>query len=713
MARFLYNHPFQQALARKYLVQGTLMVGLLLTTLDGFSFQKAFKIDSLQALLQSATDTSRVNLLNDLGKQYWMSQGDTARLYAWDALKEARKIRYQKGEAEALRIIGWSYRNQGNYMQARAYIKRAIRMFEQIGYEPGLAAALNNLGTVDNATGDYAEGLQAFQRALALFRTLGNQEGEGSVLNYIGVNYQNQGNYDKAIEYCLQGLEIRRKIQDHPGIAWSLYNMGHMYLAADKLKPALEYYQQSLDYAQARGGLPSLEASLRQLGVMYSRLGQYEEALHYLNRALEMNPNSAATLNTMGEVYLAMQAYEVSLKYLLLLEKHNPNYAGVLHNISKVYTAQQRYPEALSYAQRSLALSQEIGARNGIRDAAQTLSEIYAGLHDFAQAYEYQQLYITLKDSITSQDYTRRLAVLETNLELAEKQADIDALTQQQQLQQQELQRQATLRNVFLVGLGFTLVLGLMIFRNIGLKRKAERLLKERLESDLELERLEKKQKEAAFQSRMAELEMMALRAQMNPHFIFNCLNSINRFILKNEPEAASDYLTKFSRLIRLILQNSQSKSVSLESELEALRLYVEMEVSRFEGQFDYQIIFDPDLEIEDLEVPPLIIQPFVENAIWHGLMHKEDKGHLQIELHRENNTLYCQITDDGVGRQRAAELKSKSASKSKSLGMQITAHRLELINVLNEKATTMEVIDLVDASGQACGTRVLLKIPV
>jgi hypothetical protein len=233
------------------------------------------------------------------------------------------------------------------------------------------------------------------------------------------------------------------------------------------------------------------------------------------------------------------------------------------------------------------------------------------------------------------------------------------------------------------------------------------------LENELKLERLKQEQELASYQSRMAELEMQALRAQMNPHFIFNSLNSINRFILKNESEAASDYLTKFSKLIRLILQNSQSHSVSLEQELQALRLYIDMEMLRFEGQFDYQISLDPDLEIEELEVPPLVIQPYVENAIWHGLMHRQDKGYLEIALGRKNGTLFCQITDDGVGRKRAAALKSKSASKNKSLGMQITAHRLELINALNDKATTVEVIDLVDSSGEACGTRVVLKIPV
>jgi hypothetical protein len=233
------------------------------------------------------------------------------------------------------------------------------------------------------------------------------------------------------------------------------------------------------------------------------------------------------------------------------------------------------------------------------------------------------------------------------------------------------------------------------------------------LENELKLERLAKQQERTAYQNRMTELEMQALRAQMNPHFIFNCLNSINRFILKNQSEAASDYLTKFSRLIRLILLNSQSQSVPLENELEALRLYLEMEILRFEGRFQFQINPDPALEVEDLEVPPLIIQPYVENAIWHGLMHKEGQGHLSIDLYRQNGTLYCQITDDGVGRKKASQLKSKSASKSKSLGMQITAHRLALINSLSEKETTVEILDLVDPAGEPCGTKVVLRIPV
>ena len=716
VVRGLYSNTLQGTLHVKRLVHGILLASVF-GAMPGFSLQVNSKNDSLQVRLQATADTNRVNVLNERGRQYWMSHPDTARLYSREALNLSKRLNYRKGEAEALRIIGWSYHHENNEAQAKNDIKRAVLIFDQIAFEPGLAAALNNLGAICTKMGDYAEGLQASQRALEIFQRLGNQEAIGSVLNYIGVNYQAQGNYDKAIEYCLQALQIRRNIRDHPGIAFSLINMGNMYLAADKLKSALDYYEQALAYSEEKR-LPSLEFSLLQLGQTYGRLGQYEEALHYLNRVLKTNSKHVYALHSVGEVYFAKKEYELSLEHLLkclsLIEKGNDiTYTNVLNSISKVYNAQQRYPIALSYAQRCLALSQQLGGKKEIKNAAQTLSQIYAGMHNFAEAYKYQHLYISLKDSITSQEYTQRLAVLEANLELAKKQTKIETLTQEQHFHQQELKRQTFLRNVFIVGIGLMLLLGVVIFRNIVLKRKAELLLKDRLERDLVLERLEKEQKLADYKSRAADLEMMALRAQMNPHFIFNCLNSINRFILKNEPEAASDYLTKFSKLIRLILQNSQAKSVCLENELEALRLYLEMEVSRFEDRFVYEINYEQDLEIEHLEVPPLIIQPYVENAIWHGLMHKGDKGNLSIELHRDNTTLFCRITDDGIGRKRAGELKSKSASKNKSLGMQITAHRLALINALNTKAATVEVTDLVDSSGEPCGTSVLLKIPI
>jgi ligand-binding sensor domain-containing protein len=217
----------------------------------------------------------------------------------------------------------------------------------------------------------------------------------------------------------------------------------------------------------------------------------------------------------------------------------------------------------------------------------------------------------------------------------------------------------------------------------------------------------------AELQQQKTELEMQALRAQMNPHFIFNSLNSINRFILQNNREQASEYLTKFSRLMRLILQNSQVVLTTLETELETLRLYLELEALRFDDRFSFKIIVNDELDAQIIKMPPLIIQPFAENAIWHGLMHKEEKGNLQVELFQQDEMLCCKITDDGIGRKKAEDLRNKSASIHKSIGLRITEERIAILQQQKHMQSCVQITDLVLPDGTAGGTEVLLKIPL
>ncbi len=223
----------------------------------------------------------------------------------------------------------------------------------------------------------------------------------------------------------------------------------------------------------------------------------------------------------------------------------------------------------------------------------------------------------------------------------------------------------------------------------------------------------EKEKIKSEYNQKIAEIEMKALRAQMNPHFIFNCLNSINRYIVKSDHATASLYLTRFSKLIRLILDNSNSKNVLLSNELEALRIYIEMESLRFNNKFTYNIALDKEVYVDIMEVPPLIIQPYVENAIWHGLLHKETAGHLDINLSMiDESMLQCIIEDNGVGRDKAREYKSKSATTKKSLGMKLTEDRISLLNKHASSNASITIIDLVH-NGEPAGTKVVLKIPV
>lgn len=231
-------------------------------------------------------------------------------------------------------------------------------------------------------------------------------------------------------------------------------------------------------------------------------------------------------------------------------------------------------------------------------------------------------------------------------------------------------------------------------------------------QSLLESQRLH--QAETAFQKKLAETEMTALRAQMNPHFIFNCLNSIKLYTLENDPETASGYLTTFSRLIRLVLDNSRSEKVTLENEIETLRLYIELEVMRFKDKVGFAIAIDGEIDTPYIEVPPLLLQPYVENAIWHGLMHKERGGNVTISISQPvSHLLHVEIIDDGVGRQMAAMYKSKSIARQKSAGIQMTSDRLQVINELYGIKASVSITDLRDSAGHACGTKVIIEIPI
>lgn len=211
----------------------------------------------------------------------------------------------------------------------------------------------------------------------------------------------------------------------------------------------------------------------------------------------------------------------------------------------------------------------------------------------------------------------------------------------------------------------------------------------------------------ADYENKMLNLEMQNLRSQMNPHFIFNSLNSINSFIVENKTHLASDYLTKFSKLIRMILEHSKNEVIPLSKELEALNLYVMMEKNRFQQSFDFEIDIDKNLDLEYIDVPPLILQPYIENAIWHGLMHQKIKGKIKLSITNSQNVCIFTIIDNGIGRQRAMELKSKKNVKSVSYGMDITKTRIESHNPFNK----VEVSDIKDAEGYVCGTMVTLSI--
>jgi len=447
---------------------------------------------------------------------------------------------------------------------------------------------------------------------------------------------------------------------------------------------------------------------------LFSLLHQYDSAWHYyhlFDTSKVTNKDLRIYLVSVGETYLLEKDYKKALQnFLRGLGMHRRvndrnEIKRVLLDIAKTYLALNDNKTALQYVREGLGLSLETKSRQFIRDGYQILYSLYERLHKTDSAYFYYQKYIAIKESVVSDQTKGRFAAYkyEQQINLINNEKLISE--QQLKIQQQMLAQSSFQKRILIIGLACLMMISAIIFRTIILKRKNEKNLRELAENELQIQKLESEKK-------LSELEMHALRAQMNPHFISNSLSAINLFILENNRLQASEYLAKFARLIRLILQNSEEAFIPLERELEALQLYLELESLRFENKFIYEINTNDLPDTTVITVPPLIIQPYVENAIWHGLMHKKESGHLNIELYTKDRFLFCKITDDGIGRKKAAELKSKSALSYKSMGMSITADRIAILQQQDQLGTYIVINDLGLADGSAGGTEVIIKIP-
>jgi sensor histidine kinase YesM len=215
----------------------------------------------------------------------------------------------------------------------------------------------------------------------------------------------------------------------------------------------------------------------------------------------------------------------------------------------------------------------------------------------------------------------------------------------------------------------------------------------------------------AAHEKELLELEAKALRAQMNPHFIFNCLNSIKSLIQQHEEEKSVRYLTTFSKLIRTLFNNADKKEISLYDEIETCKLYLQLEAMRFDAKFSYSVKTDENIDLKSIRVPALIVQPFIENAIWHGIVPRNTGGNVSLEVSKINGTVAIVIEDDGIGRETSRLNKSASGLAHQSKGVNLTHSRLELDNLLQQRKAELEIIDKKDENGRAAGTKVVIKL--
>ncbi len=220
-------------------------------------------------------------------------------------------------------------------------------------------------------------------------------------------------------------------------------------------------------------------------------------------------------------------------------------------------------------------------------------------------------------------------------------------------------------------------------------------------------------QEKADLNTRVAENKMAALRSQMSPHFVFNSLQTVNGFIAKQDLRGAMEYINQFARLMRVILENSREGQISLEREIELLELYMKIESRRFSNPFTYSINVGEEVDTYNMEIPSMLLQPFVENAIKHGLFHKKEGGHINIAFLRKNGSLKCVVEDNGVGRAKTAEINAQQGRNHTSRGLQIVNERLAIIRAANPGEYDVKITDLLDRQQNPSGTRVEITLPL
>ncbi len=521
-------------------------------------------------------------------------------------------------------------------------------------------------------------------KTLELSKKLIFRKGEALSLNRIGVIYQYVfSNPYKALESFQESLTIIEKYGlPNRYMLGNIGNIASIYYEQKENEKALSYYKKMLDYPAYRIN------AYGYIGNIYGNLKQLDSSIHYYKKADKIaretknilhiannQSNLSVVLSDANKKEEAITAIEESLD---LIDKHKLELirAATYSNAASVYFKNSDLKKAEQYALDGLNLKDALNNLFIEEKLWEILSKIYEAKKEYAKAHNAYKRYVKLNDSITS---------LDRKLEISRKEMQYKS-DKQQTIAHLEIERQRFIKNT-----SFVIGGGLLIFGLVGYflyKRKRDAL---------------EAKKVSDFKTKVADTELRALRAQMNPHFIFNSLNSISDYMDKNDVETANDYLLKFSKLTRAILENSEKKWVLLKEDIELMKLYMDIESLRIPNKLVYTIDLDNELDLENVMVPPLMLQPFIENSIWHGIAQKNGIGTIRINAVKEEEFIILKVDDDGVGRSNVLD----NMIEKTSMGLKITKSRLEVINQLKKTKGELNILDKPE------GVQVVLKLPL
>ena len=556
---------------------------------------------------------------------------------------------------EKYKNLGKQNYRKSNYIEALNNFNSALNIAEEIGDSAQIAKLSSNIGVIHDMFGNYDKALEQYHKSLHFYSQIQNQHGREAVLNNLGILYEEMERPEDALKNYFTALGIKLEKNDFNGIANTLNNIAIVYENfLKKTDSAVYFYNEALSYYQKNNNKKGIGLIKSNLGLIQLRKGNIDEA-----------------------GILIDQSYE-----LFKVAGDSVKLANVLFYKGKIYSNNNDYENALNYYYRALLIAEKAQIKKLQRNIYNELSECYIKTKEFEKAVVYLKKHNEVNHEIINKEKLSNIVKLETIVKYQNNEERINKLKIQSEKKHQDSQRMRAMLIFIIVLLIFILIIAILSRRNVLLRKNQELLI----------------------------LQSQLFRSQTSPHFIFNALMSIQTFLMDRDINTASKYLVKFAKLIRSILQNTQKSLISLDNEIEILKNYLSLEELRFGDKFI--IDFRVDVEnAEEIQFPPMLTQPFIENAIVHGLTPSPKKGKLQVFFKEQNNILTITIEDNGIGR-KMASLKQKS-SEHKSMAIDISKKRIGLVSKRFKKKINFEIIDLKDKQNNAVGTRVVFRMPI
>ncbi len=590
-----------------------------------------------------------------------------------------------------LKTLSNRYQDKGDWEKYEEIVQQMFLVNDEHPDSFYLAETYNKLGISSCILGKNNKALDYFQKALEINLAQNMDLIAANSYENLGVVYTDMANFDKAVDCQLKSLELRKKSGDSR-IFNNYLKLAMLHEQIGDIQKEDEFLNLAKEEMHKLDSITPRNKALfyNQLGDIYKQRGLndssivcYRKVILYSNQ-IGWKRGIAAGLGNLAEAYYNIDALDRAIFYnkqSLKLSEEIADGIGTTEEyrrIAKLYSELGKNDSALYYANIALKKAEEFDLLEEKSDVLKFLANYYNSQGNFKEAYTILQQHHIAVDSISSAEVKKNVAELNTKYETKVKEQQIELLTTENKVKNQQMW-------LFVAA---TIILFLFILFGIYayFRKKKEN------------------------NQRQEILKQQLLRSQMNPHFLFNALSSIQNFMLNNETKKAAGYLNNFASLTRNILEHSAQEFVSVSDEIETLNSYIELEKMRLENKFEFEITYDKDMETDFINIPPMLVQPFVENAIKHGLNNIDYKGLLELKFEEKETVLHIEIIDNGVGINNASINKTK---KHRSMSMNIFEQRRIVLAKRTKQAIGLEVTDRNILDKKQTGTLVKIEIPI